>query len=69
MLAISVWLAIRDAIASLADHRLAPRLDAPATPERVLDAIEELRARAGVELSSPLSLAHPSEGGELSRGE
>jgi xanthine dehydrogenase large subunit len=47
MLAISVWLAIRDAIASLADHRLAPRLDAPATPERVLDAIEELRAQAG----------------------
>jgi xanthine dehydrogenase large subunit len=46
MLAISVWLAIRDAIASLADHRLAPRLDAPATPERVLAAIDELRARA-----------------------
>src|SRR5262249_15159018 len=45
MLAISVWLAIRDAIASLADHRLAPRLDAPATPERVLAAVEELRAR------------------------
>jgi xanthine dehydrogenase large subunit len=47
MLAISVWLAIRDAIASLADHRLAPRLDAPATPERVLAAIDELRTRAG----------------------
>jgi xanthine dehydrogenase large subunit len=46
MLAISVWLAIRDAVASLADHRLAPRLDAPATPERVLAAIDELRARA-----------------------
>jgi xanthine dehydrogenase large subunit len=46
MLAISVWLAIRDAVASLADHRLAPRLDAPATPERVLAAIEDLRARA-----------------------
>ncbi|HEY6993039.1 MAG TPA: xanthine dehydrogenase molybdopterin binding subunit [Xanthobacteraceae bacterium] len=46
MLAISVWLAIRDAIASLADHRLAPRLDAPATPERVLAAIDELRGRA-----------------------
>jgi xanthine dehydrogenase large subunit len=43
MLAISVWLAIRDAIASLADYRLAPRLDAPATPERVLAAIDELR--------------------------
>jgi xanthine dehydrogenase large subunit len=48
MLAISVWLAIRDAIASLADHRLAPRLDAPATPERVLAAVEELRTRAGL---------------------
>jgi xanthine dehydrogenase large subunit len=46
MLAISVWLAIRDAIASLADHRVAPELDAPATPERVLTAIEELRLRA-----------------------
>ena len=45
MLAISVWLAIRDAVASLADHRLAPRLDAPATPERVLAAIDELRVR------------------------
>ena len=36
MLAISVWLAIRDAIASVADHKRAPHLDAPATPERVL---------------------------------
>jgi len=47
MLAISVWLAIRDAIACLADHRLAPALDAPATPERVLAAIEDVRARKG----------------------
>ncbi|MCC6777605.1 MAG: xanthine dehydrogenase molybdopterin binding subunit [Hyphomicrobiales bacterium] len=46
MLAISVWLAIRDAIASLADYRLFPRLDAPATPERVLMAVEDIRARA-----------------------
>jgi xanthine dehydrogenase large subunit len=45
MLAISVWLAIRDAIASLADHAFAPCLDAPATPERVLAAIDELRER------------------------
>jgi xanthine dehydrogenase large subunit len=45
MLAISVWLAIRHAIASLADYRLAPRLDAPATAERVLLAIDELRSR------------------------
>ena len=45
MLAISVWLAIRDAIASLAEYRFAPTLDAPATPERVLTAIDELRER------------------------
>jgi xanthine dehydrogenase large subunit len=45
MLAISVWLAIRDAIASLAEYRFAPCLDAPATPERVLTAIDELRSR------------------------
>ncbi len=45
MLAISVWLAIRDAVASLDDSRRAPQLDAPATPERVLAAIDELRAR------------------------
>jgi xanthine dehydrogenase large subunit len=34
MLAISVFRAISDAIASLADHRVLPALDAPATPER-----------------------------------
>jgi len=45
MLAISVWLAIRDAVSSLTDYRRAPALDAPATPERVLAAIEEARGR------------------------
>ena len=44
MLGISVFRAISDAIASLADHRILPALDAPATPERVLFAIERLRA-------------------------
>ena len=34
MLAISALHAIRDAIASTADYRLSPRLDAPATPDR-----------------------------------
>jgi xanthine dehydrogenase large subunit len=43
MLAIAVWLAIRDAIAGLVNYRRAPRLDAPATPERVLAAIEDIR--------------------------
>src|SRR6516162_10631224 len=45
MLAISVFAAISDAIASLAGYRLMPALDAPATPERVLLAVEEIRAR------------------------
>ncbi|MFQ5972516.1 MAG: xanthine dehydrogenase molybdopterin binding subunit [Alphaproteobacteria bacterium] len=45
MLAISAWLAIKDAVASVADHRVSPRLDAPATPERVLMAVEDLKAR------------------------
>ena len=47
MLAISVWLAVRDAIASLADYKIAPVLDAPATPERILSAIDDIRLRAG----------------------
>ena len=46
MLAISVWLAIRDAIASIAANRFAPDLEAPATPEHVLESIARLRARA-----------------------
>jgi xanthine dehydrogenase large subunit len=44
MLAISVLEAISMAVASVADYRVAPRLDAPATPERVLMAVERLRA-------------------------
>jgi len=43
MLAISVWLAIRDAIASVAGRTRAPQLDAPATPERVLMAVDAIR--------------------------
>ena len=43
MLGISVWAALRDAIASLAEHRISPDLDAPATPERVLQACSQLR--------------------------
>jgi xanthine dehydrogenase large subunit len=45
MLAISVFHAIKDAVASVCDYELSPRLNAPATAEEVLRAIEELRAR------------------------
>lgn len=47
MLAISVFHAIKDAIASVCDYTLSPKLDAPATPERVLLAIERLRVGPG----------------------
>ncbi len=43
MLGVSVLHALSDAVASVADHRVCPRLDAPATPERVLMAVERLR--------------------------
>ena len=43
MLAMSVLHALSDAVASVADHKICPRLDPPATPECVLMAIERLR--------------------------
>ena len=46
MLAISVWLAIRDAVASISTSPLAPKLNAPATPEAILMAVNEIRQRA-----------------------
>ena len=46
-LGLAVLHALSDAVASVADHKICPRLDAPATPERVLMAIERLKtARA-----------------------
>jgi xanthine dehydrogenase molybdopterin-binding subunit B len=38
---ISVWCAIYDAVASISDHRLEPKLHAPATGERILQACLE----------------------------
>lgn len=43
MLGIAAWCAIKDAVASLADYRLQPNIDAPATPERVLWGCEQMR--------------------------
>ena len=45
-LGISVLHALSDAVASVADHKICPRLDAPATPERVLMAVDRLKAEA-----------------------
>ena len=43
MLGIAVWCAIKDAVASLADYREQPQIDAPATPERVLWGVEQMK--------------------------
>jgi xanthine dehydrogenase large subunit len=43
LLATAVWTALKDAIEAVGDHKTAVRLDAPATPERVLMAIATLK--------------------------
>ncbi len=45
MLAISVWLALRDAVSRIGGHRHFVKLDAPATPEAVLRAVDDIRVR------------------------
>ncbi|MCK5932718.1 MAG: xanthine dehydrogenase molybdopterin binding subunit [Fulvimarina manganoxydans] len=45
MLGISVFEALSMAVASVANYRECPRLDAPATPERILMAVSRLKGR------------------------
>ena len=45
MLGISVLMALSDAVASVGDYAVYPALDAPATPERVLMAVERIKRR------------------------
>ncbi len=47
MLAISVLSALTDAVSSVSDYAACPDLDAPATPERVLTAIEAMNQLEG----------------------
>jgi xanthine dehydrogenase large subunit len=44
MLGMSVWSALKDAISSVSDYKHSPVLDTPATPERVLWAVEATKA-------------------------
>jgi xanthine dehydrogenase large subunit len=46
MLAISVFAALTDAVAAAGDYRVFPRLDAPATAERILMAVAQVRQTA-----------------------
>lgn len=43
MLGISVWSALKDAISSISNYKVSPKLDTPATPERVLWAVESMK--------------------------
>jgi xanthine dehydrogenase large subunit len=47
MLGISVWSALRDAVSSLSDYSISPRLDPPATPEAVLRAVQQITQEMG----------------------
>jgi xanthine dehydrogenase large subunit len=49
MLALSVLEALSMAVASVADYRICPCLDTPATPERVLMAVERLKKSGGID--------------------
>jgi len=48
MLALSVLSAVNRAVASVAGHKVFPDLDAPATPERILMAVEDVKRRGGL---------------------
>jgi len=43
MLALSAWLAIKDAISAVADHEIEPEFSLPATHEVIVLAAERLR--------------------------
>ncbi|PKG81428.1 xanthine dehydrogenase molybdopterin binding subunit [Colwellia sp. 75C3] len=46
MLGMAVWSALKDAVASVNDYKTSPKLDTPATPERVLFAVEAVKSTA-----------------------
>ncbi len=62
MLGIAAWCAIKDAVASLGDYKHQPKIDAPATPERVLWGCEQMRAlRRDAELAAEI-VSEPAPG-------
>ena len=51
LLPFSVFLAIRDAVSAVGDHRVDPPLRAPATGEAIMDAVDAVRSGvAGTEV-------------------
>jgi xanthine dehydrogenase large subunit len=53
VLAVSVLMALSDAVASVGGHAVYPSLDAPATPERILAAVDRVRSAAGGGRAAP----------------
>jgi xanthine dehydrogenase large subunit len=49
MLANSVWCALKDSVSSLSDYQLDPKLDTPATAEKVLDAVDDIKQQLEAE--------------------
>ena len=45
MLAMSVFYAIKDAIASVGNYKVCPSINAPATPERILMSINKIKKK------------------------
>jgi len=45
MLALSVWLALKDALSAVANHEYEPNLDLPATNEAIIFAVEKLKSK------------------------
>ena len=43
MLAMSVFYAIKDAVASIGNYQIVPELNAPATPERILMSVNKIK--------------------------
>ena len=62
MLALSGFHALRDAVASVADYRLVPDLSAPATPERILAAVDAIRERATENSSNTVEIGDTQSG-------
>jgi xanthine dehydrogenase molybdopterin-binding subunit B len=45
MLSLSVWLAIKDAVSAVADHKMEPEFSLPATNEVILQAVESIKSK------------------------
>ncbi|MBI5216782.1 MAG: xanthine dehydrogenase molybdopterin binding subunit [Ignavibacteriae bacterium] len=60
MLALSVWLAIKDAISAVGNHEVEPEFSLPATGEVILLSAEKLKKHYGVNVSEASQALEPS---------